>query len=123
MDTRQTSYLEDSLFDGIGNSELENIDVARLPKAMSPIERLFLPQQSMPRAKIRRLKQTSRAGFHHMSTRITLLQQVKFRPGAHKFKDLPVIRGENIPVLPALNEIRMHRVLLLVRIFSSDASR
>ena len=41
------------------------------------------------------------AGFHHMSMSTTLLQQVKFRP-----------------VLPALNEIRMSRMVGSVLIFS-----
>lgn len=50
--------------------------------------------------------QTSRAGFHHRSTKITLLHAVKFSPAP-----------------PALKEIKMTRVDLLLRIFSSDTSR
>lgn len=51
-------------------------------------------------------KHTSKAGFHHRSTRITLLQHVRFKP-----------------VLPALNEIKMTRMERLVLIFCRTASR
>lgn len=51
-------------------------------------------------------RHTSKAGFHHRSTRMTLLQHVRFKP-----------------VLPALNEIRITRVERLDLIFCNTASR
>ena len=49
---------------------------------------------------------TSNAGFHQGSTRMTLLQHVRFRP-----------------VLPALHEMRITRVLALALILRSASSR
>src|SRR6267154_960017 len=84
------AYLKDPLLDSLRNSELENIDVTGLPETMGAIECLVLSQRSILNSKTLCLEQTSRAGFHHMSTRITLLQQVKFRPREHTDERLVV---------------------------------
>ena len=65
------------------------------------------------------LGRTSSAGFHHMSTRITLLQAVKLRPAIEHNKELigGIALGFCIPVLPALKEIKMTQVVLLDLIF------
>jgi hypothetical protein len=65
---------------------------------------------------------TSRAGFHHRSTRITLLHAVKLSPGRH-VKIGKYTGRSHLPVLPALKEINMTRVLLLDLIFARAASR
>jgi|SRR5882762_331207 hypothetical protein len=57
---------------------------------------------------------------------MTLLQAVKFKPGVatgHSQNIHPNYIDDHIPVLPALNEMRISLVLLLLRISSKLASR
>lgn len=121
------TYQQNTVLDSLLNGQLEDVDISSLTETMSTIEGLFLPTSdnsaSIPTNKPDG-RVTSRAGFHHKSTRMTLLQAVKFKPKrASSTIEHKSDQHHQSPVLPALNEMRMSLVLVLLRTFSRLASR
>ena len=101
----------------------------RSSTVFSIVSLYMLTSRVWPKRWARSKAWSSSAGFHHMSTKITLLHAVKLRPGRGWCKQLCVggaIRHREmnrLPVLPALNDIKITRIRLLFFICSRLTSR
>lgn len=124
-----TTDVDDGLtiLDGAGDSQFINIDVELLAQSVCSVKSLIFEsgvQSSFALHEI--LDRSTYAGFHHRSMRITLLQAVKFSPKRSASCDVRKNEGlsrRDLPVLPALNEIRMTLTAGSFLILSSDSCR
>jgi hypothetical protein len=76
------THQEYPLLDCLLDHELENVYITGLSEAMGAIKGLVLSNRDLVESLRGFELRTSRAGFHHISVKMTLLQAVKLSPAA-----------------------------------------